>query len=58
MDMFRGKGYAAAVVAGWAMAVRKLECVPLYSTLWGNLTSQSVARKSALSLYGVNFTVT
>ncbi|MFD0681916.1 MULTISPECIES: kasugamycin N-acetyltransferase AAC(2')-IIb [unclassified Paenibacillus] len=57
LDMFRGKGYAAAVVAGWAMAVRKLECIPLYSTLWGNLASQSVARKSALSFYGVNFTV-
>jgi hypothetical protein len=58
LDVFRGKGYAAAVVAGWAMAVRKLEGVPLYSTSWTNLASQNVARKSALSFYGVNFTVT
>ncbi|GIP32101.1 hypothetical protein J2TS4_13110 [Paenibacillus sp. J2TS4] len=58
LDLFRGRGYAAAVVAGWAMAVRELGGIPLYSTSWENLASQSVARKSALSLYGVNFTVT
>lgn len=57
LDIFRGKGYAAAVVAGWAKAVRKMECIPLYSTLWENLASQRVARKLALSFYGVNFTV-
>lgn len=58
LDEFRGRGYAAAVVAGWAMAVRKTGRVPLYSTSWENIASQSVARKSALSFYGVNFTVT
>ncbi|MDF2815750.1 MAG: hypothetical protein K0Q81_1950 [Paenibacillus sp.] len=58
LDTFRGKGYAAAVVAGWAMAVRKKEALPLYSTSWDNLASQSVARKSASSFYGVNFTIT
>lgn len=57
LDVYRGRGYAAAVVAGWAMAVRKTGKIPLYSTSWENLASQSVARKSALSLYGVNFTV-
>ncbi len=57
LDAFRGRGYATAVVAGWAMAVRKMEGIPLYSTSWENLASQSVARKSALSFYGVNFTV-
>lgn len=57
LDMYRGRGYAAAVVAGWAKAVRNIGGIPLYSTLWDNLSSQSVARKSALSCYGVNFTV-
>ena len=57
LTAFRGRGYAAAVVAGWAIAVRKLGSIPLYSTLWDNLASQNVARKLALSFYGVNFTV-
>lgn len=54
---FRGKGYAAAVVAGWAMAVRQTGKLPLYSTSWDNLASRSVAGKLGLSLYGVNFTI-
>ncbi|UVI29224.1 kasugamycin N-acetyltransferase AAC(2')-IIb [Paenibacillus spongiae] len=58
LDQFRGRGYAAAVVAGWAMAVREIGKFPLYSTFSENLASQRVARKSALSFYGVNFTVT
>ncbi|WP_028550289.1 kasugamycin N-acetyltransferase AAC(2')-IIb [Paenibacillus sp. UNC451MF] len=57
LEEFRGIGYAASVVAGWAMEVRKVGGLPLYSTSWDNLASQSVARKSALSFYGVNFTV-
>lgn len=57
LDKFRNRGYAAEVVAGWAMAVRKMGCVPLYSTSWDNLSSQSVERKSALSFYGANFTI-
>ncbi|KEQ26004.1 kasugamycin N-acetyltransferase AAC(2')-IIb [Paenibacillus tyrfis] len=58
LDEFRGRGYAAEVVAGWAMAVRQIEGIPLYSTLCDNFSSQSVARKSGLSYYGVNFTIT
>ncbi|WP_082834342.1 kasugamycin N-acetyltransferase AAC(2')-IIb [Paenibacillus glucanolyticus] len=54
---FRGRGYAAAVVAGWAMAVREMGALPLYSTSWENLSSQRVAGKLGLSLYGVNFTI-
>ncbi|WP_282942615.1 kasugamycin N-acetyltransferase AAC(2')-IIb [Paenibacillus sp. RC67] len=57
LDEYRGRGYAAAVVAGWAKAVRIAGGIPLYSTSWENLASQSVARKSALAFYGVNFTV-
>lgn len=57
LEEFRGKGYAAAVVAGWASAVRNMKAAPLYSTLSDNLSSQRVARKSGLSFYGVNFTI-
>ncbi|WP_233455092.1 kasugamycin N-acetyltransferase AAC(2')-IIb [Paenibacillus elgii] len=57
LEEFRGKGYAAAVVAGWARAVRNMKAAPLYSTLCDNLSSQRVARKSGLSFYGVNFTI-
>jgi len=57
LEMFRGRGYAEAVVAGWAMAVRKAGGFPLYSTSWENLASRSVARKADLFFYGVNFTI-
>ncbi|TMV46251.1 kasugamycin N-acetyltransferase AAC(2')-IIb [Paenibacillus mesophilus] len=57
LNEYRGRGYAAAVVAGWAMAVREIDGIPLYSTSWDNLSSQSVARQLALSVYGVNFTI-
>ena len=58
LETFRGRGYAEAVVAGWAEAVRKAGAFPLYSTFWENLASRSVARKAGLFFYGVNFTVT
>ncbi|MBG9793497.1 hypothetical protein ABD76_13630 [Paenibacillus dendritiformis] len=57
LEACRGRGYAAAVVAGWARAVRKMNAFPLYSTLEDNLSSQNVARKLAMSWYGVNFTI-
>ncbi|GGD84908.1 kasugamycin N-acetyltransferase AAC(2')-IIb [Paenibacillus nasutitermitis] len=57
LDMFRGKGYAATVVAGWAVAVREMGSIPLYSTSRENLASLRVAGKLDLSFYGVNFTV-
>lgn len=57
LDEFRGRGYAAAVVAGWASEVREMGALPLYSTSCENLSSQRVAEKLGLSFYGVNFTI-
>lgn len=57
LEAFRGRGYAAEAVAGWARAVRRLGCLPLYSTSWENASSQRVAEKMTMTLYGANFTV-
>ena len=54
---YRGRGYAAAVVAAWAIEVRKMGALPLYSTSWDNASSRRVAGKLGLSYYGVNFTI-
>ena len=58
LPAYRGKGYAAQVVAGWAAGVREVGAVPMYSTDWENSASQGVARKVGLVLYGVDFHVT
>ncbi|MFP7333561.1 GNAT family N-acetyltransferase [Shouchella clausii] len=54
---YRGNGFAPAVVVAWAIAVRKLGCLPLYSTLAENHSSKSVASKLGLAYYGSNFTI-
>ena len=54
---FRGRGYAPAVVAAWARAVRDEGRIPLYSTSWDNLASRSVARKLGLVLYGTDLSI-
>jgi GNAT superfamily N-acetyltransferase len=51
---FRGRGYAARVVAAWAGAVRAQGAEPLYSTEWSNAASRAVARKLGLILYGTD----
>ena len=56
-EEFRGRGYAPAVVAAWAQAVRQEGRIPLYSTSWDNLASRSVARKLGLVLYGADFSI-
>ena len=57
LEEFRGRGYAPAVVAAWARAVRAEGRIPLYSTSWDNLASRSVARKLGLVLYGADFSI-
>lgn len=54
---FQGKGYGSASVAGWAAAVHRLGCLPLYSTAWENLASQGVARKLGMRLYGEDWSL-
>jgi RimJ/RimL family protein N-acetyltransferase len=58
LDAYRGRGYAADVVAQWAKEVRRLGSMPLYSTSWQNIASQGVARKLGLVQYGSDFHVT
>jgi RimJ/RimL family protein N-acetyltransferase len=55
IEAFRGRGYAPAVTAAWARAVRHEGRIPLYSTSWDNLASRAVARKLNLLLYGADF---
>ena len=57
IEAFRGRGFAPAVVAAWAHTVRLEGRIPLYSTSWNNLASQSVARKLSLVLYGADLSI-
>lgn len=54
---FRGKGYAAEVVAAWAADIDKINRVPTYSTSWDNTASQAVARKLKCEFYGVDLSI-
>lgn len=58
LEAYRGRGYASATVAAWAAEVRRAGRLPLYSTSWDNLASQSVARRLGLRLYGVDLHIT
>ncbi|WP_394828147.1 hypothetical protein [Pendulispora albinea] len=54
---FQGRGYAPAVVAAWALAVRAVGRIPLYSTSWSNLRSRAVARRLGLVTYGAEWSL-
>ena len=54
---YRRKGYAAAAVALWAAAVRRLGILPLYDTSWENLASQRVAAKLGMVCYGEDWSI-
>ena len=58
LKTYRRKGYAAAVVAGWATVVRDLGLIPFYSTSWDNVASQGVAGSLGLVLYSADFSFT
>ena len=58
LEAYRRRGYATAVVAGWAAAVRDLGLIPFYSTELGNVASQGVTQKLGLVIYGADLSVT
>jgi hypothetical protein len=57
VQAYRGRGYAADTVRGWAAAVRALGRLPLYSTSWSNTASQAVARRLGAVQYGVDLSI-
>jgi GNAT superfamily N-acetyltransferase len=57
LPAFRGQGYATAAVARWAAEVRRQGVIPLYSTSWENLASQSIARKLRMVFYGEDWSI-
>ena len=54
---YRGRGYGAEVVRGWAIAIRALGRLPLYSTWWANAASLAVAKKLRAVRYAVEFSL-
>lgn len=55
---FRGQGYAAEAVKCWQYHVKESGRIPIYSTSWDNIASQTVARKLGLIQFGVDFSIT
>lgn len=57
VEAYRGRGYAARVVAAWANRLLASGRVPIYSTSWDNTASQAVARKLGLRLFGAELSL-
>jgi hypothetical protein len=49
IERFRGRGLGPRVTAAWALAIRALGLLPIYSTSWANKPSLAVARKLGLT---------
>ena len=58
VEAYRGRGYARAVTAVWAAALRSEGRLPLYSTSWDNVASQRVAGALGAVQYAVDFSLT
>jgi hypothetical protein len=54
---YRGRGFAADAVAGWAGAVRALGATPFYGTTFDNISSQRVAQRLSLLLVASEFSI-
>ena len=58
LEDYRRRGHATSAVVAWALAVRALNLIPLYSTSWDNVASQGVVQRLGLVQYGVDYHVT
>jgi hypothetical protein len=58
IELYRGAGFAVAVVEAWAGAVESAGMTPLYSTSWDNAASLRVAAKLRLIPYADTFSAT
>ncbi|HJU73521.1 MAG TPA: GNAT family N-acetyltransferase [Gemmatimonadaceae bacterium] len=54
----RGRGFAVQPVRAWARAVREMNCIPIYSTSWDNLSSRALAEKLGLIRFGTDLHIT
>jgi hypothetical protein len=57
MVPFRGRGFAAAAVAGWASHPELRERTLFYSTSWSNVSSQRVTDRLGLRFFGSRLTI-
>jgi hypothetical protein len=57
LPQYRGRGFAAQAVAGWARAVMARGAAPIYGTTFDNLASQGVARRLGLRLIAAEFSI-
>jgi GNAT acetyltransferase len=58
LPAYRQKGHAASAVAGWTQTLLAKKIIPLYSTSWENIGSQSVAKKVGFEFFGTDFHMT
>jgi hypothetical protein len=54
---YRGKGLAMIVLINWANDIQRNEYIPLYSTSKGNKSSQRVAEKALLNIFGMGISI-